>query len=288
MSQPPNTKRLIRWALPLIAVALLVTGLAGPIERAWKAREAQRAATTLAERVTAERAAVRADFDANRARIVAELRKQIDAGDHAAAIAAAGRYAFLNDPELMQLYRKASGTVSLRQRTKLYRDLVERECTELQARFQSFQILHTQTHEPRATADALPPVSVESLRRGRRLPIEALSPGSIERITRIHGAPAHAAVLARLREPPPTEGGPPPDANWITRMRAIYRARPLQDFQAALGGPDADALTCVWRLEGTRPAGDRNVRFTLDLWLAPAPDGTKLEPDPVGYAERPA
>jgi hypothetical protein len=148
--------------------------------------------------------------------------------------------------------------------------------------------LHTQVHEPRPTVDALPPVSVENLRRARRMPIEALSPGSVERVTRISGTPASAAVLARLREPPPTEAGPPPDANWITRMRAIYRARPLQDFQAALAGPDADALICVWRLEGTRPSGDRNVRFTLDLWLAPAPDGKKLEPDPVGYSERPA
>jgi hypothetical protein len=81
MSQPPNTRRLVRWALPVIALALLVTGLAGPIERGWKAWEAKRSATMLAERITAERAAIRADFDANRERILADLRAQIDADD---------------------------------------------------------------------------------------------------------------------------------------------------------------------------------------------------------------
>lgn len=278
----------MRWALPLIAVALLVTGLAGPIERAWKAREAQRAATALAERVADERAAIKADFGANRARILAGLREQIDAGDDAKAMSAAGPYIFLNDPELMQLFRKATGTVSMRQRAALYRDLMARDCTETQARFQSFQILHTQLHEARPPADALPPMSVERLRRERRMPIEALSPGSVERVTRVVGMPARAAILARMNEPPPSEAGPAADADWITRIRAVYRARPLQDFQAALAQPDADALICVWRIEGTRPAGTRNVRFALDLWLAPAPDGKKLDPDPVGYSERPA
>ena len=36
---------------------------------------------------------------------------------------------------------------------------------------------------------------------------------TVERVTRISGTPASAAVLARLREPPPTEAGPTPDAN---------------------------------------------------------------------------
>ena len=67
-----TAKRLVRWALPLIAVALLVTGLAGPIERAWKAREANRASTMLAERIANDRAAIETDFRANRVRILAE------------------------------------------------------------------------------------------------------------------------------------------------------------------------------------------------------------------------
>jgi hypothetical protein len=284
MSKSPNTRRLVRWALPLIAVALLVTGLAGPIERAWQAREARRAATTLVENVAKERAANKADFGANRERILAELREQIDAGQYATAIKAAGRYVFVNDPELMQLYRKAAGIESARQSAMFYRELVDRNCTEMQARFQSFQILHSQRHEPPAPADALPRVSVDRLTRT----IPAMPLESVERITRIAGTPARAAVVARLREPPPREGGPALNADWITRMRAIYRARPLQDFQSALAGPDADALICVWRIEGIRRGGNRDVRFALDLWLAPAPDGKKLEPDPVGYSERPA
>ena len=284
MSQSPNIRRLVRWALPLIAAALLVTGLAGPIERAWQARETRRTATANAERVAAERAAVKADFDANRARILAEVREQIDAGQYAAAMKVAGRYLIVNDPELMQLHRKAAGIETARQRTAFYRQLIERDCTETQARFQSFQILHSQRHEPAAPADALPPVSVERLKRT----IPAMPPDSVERVTRIAGTPARAAVLARLREPPPREGAPAVNADWITRMRAIYRARPLQDFQSVLAGPDADVLICVWRIEGTRRAGTRDVRFVLDLWLAPAPDGKKLEPDPVGYSERPA
>jgi hypothetical protein len=273
MSQSPNTRRLVRWALPLIAVALLVTGLAGPIERAWQVREANRAATTLSERVAKERAAIEADFATNRVRILAGLREQIDAGNDATAMTAAGRYVFLNDPELMQLYRKATGTVSARQRTTLYRQLIERDCTEMQARV---HMLRLHGHDRSQPTDPWPPVTVE-------------------RITRIAGTPARAAVLGRLQEPPPHEDAPAADTDWITRMpdwiermRSLYRARPLQEFQKALAEPDADALICVWRLEGTRRTGNRDVRFKLDLWLAPAPDGKKLEPDPVAYSERPA
>jgi hypothetical protein len=163
---------------------------------------------------------------------------------------------------------------------------MERDCTETQARFQSFQILHSQRHEPPPRADALPPVSIGQLSRAYRIP--EMAPSSVDRVTRIVGMPARDAALARMREPPPTEIGLAANADWITQMRAIYRARPFPDFQSALTAPGSDALVCVWRIEGTRLAGSRNVRFTLDLWLAPAPDGKKLEPDPVGYSEEPA
>jgi hypothetical protein len=284
MSQSPNTRRLVRWGLPLIAVALLVTGLAGPIERAWQAREARRAGTMQAQRIAEERAEIAADFNANRASILSELRQQIDAGQYSAAMTAAGRYVPVNDPELMQLYRKAAAIESARKRRTLYRDLVDRDCTETQARFQSFQILHSQRHEPPPRADALPPVSIGQLGRAHRIPDMPLS--SVDRITRIAGMPARAAVIARMREPPPSERSLAANADWITQMRAIYRARPLQDFVSALADPGSDALICVWRVEGTWRAGSRDVRFALDLWLAPAPDGKKLEADPVGYSER--
>jgi hypothetical protein len=42
-------------------------------------------------------------------------------------------------------------------------------------------------------------------------------------------------------------------------------------------------MICVWRIEGKRRDG---VAFTMDLWLAPAPDGKDLEADPVGYSQR--
>lgn len=266
MSQSPNTKRLVRWALPLIAVALLVSGLAGPVQRAWQAQVTHRAATALAERVAAERAAIKAEFDENRARILAELREQVGVGHYAEAMNAAGRYAFLNDPELLVLYRQAAGTESIRQRGVLLRDVVARDCTEKQAHF---QMLHLQGHERRGPTDPLPPVSVE-------------------RITRVASDAARAAVLARMREPPPPHQNEVADEDWLTRIRTTHRARPLPEFQVALAGSDADAFICVWRLEGTRWSAKRDVRFTLDLWLAPAPDGKNLQPDPVGYSEQPA
>jgi len=67
--------------------------------------------------------------------------------------------------------------------------------------------------------------------------------------------------------------------DWITQMRAIYRAR-RAGLPVGAGEFDSDALICVWRLEGTRRGGSRDIRFTLDLLAAPAPDGRNWIPIP--------
>ncbi len=289
--------RRVRVGLLVIAVALLITGLAGPVRRAWDDHARTAAAKALAEQVARERAAAAAALAANRTEILARLRAQLESGDFAGAMTAAGAYLQAGDPEIRQLFTQAATAESQRQRTDHYRALVERDCTEANVRAQMAKLL-APSGNPAAETVAEPPL----------------------RLTRLAGATARDPVQARLREPPdhehegskgehsaatkaddhagaaktgdrarakPHDQAEHEKADWITRLREENRARPLPDYVAILDTPKADEMICVWRVDGTRSEGSRNLRYTMDVWLAPTPDGKRLAADPLAYSERP-
>lgn len=254
-----------RSALLLIAAALLVVALAGPVQRAWQARTTATAAKSLAEQVARERASLAAELSANRQQIVAGLREQLRSGDHAGAMKAAGRFAPLNDPEVHEIFRKAAAAVSAKQAVDGYRKLVQRDCTEANVRY---QLAHLLDSDP-ARGSSPPPLEYGELK-----------------ISRVLGSDASVPVVARLREPHGRDGPPPADADWITRVRAYTRSHVLPDYLAALMTESAHDVICVWRIEGTRIDQRRSVPFTMLLWLPPTRDGKGLRPDPLAYSER--
>ena len=255
----------IRGVLLLIALALLVGGLAGPVQRAWEARAKTGAAQAIADRVARERAAVAAEFEAGRTQILAGIREKLEAGDTAGALRAAARFATVKDPEIRELFQQVAGAESARQRVDAFRGLIVRDCTEAQAKEQ-FARLIADDHDPAG--------------RPRSSIVGALH------IARLTGAHPRTAAVARLREPH-TEDPLPPDADWITRVRASHGSRVLPDYLSGLESPRADELICVWRIEGTRRDERKTVRFALDLWLPPGPDSKTLQANPIAYSERP-
>lgn len=262
---PQGSKISLRNVLLLIAAALVVTAIAGPVQRAWQARSTAAAAKTLADQVAREREARTAELAANRTQIMARLREQLRNGDHAGAMAAAARFADADDPEVREIHRLATAAVSAKQDIDGYRKLVDRDCTEANVRYQLVHLLD------RDTAGGSP--------------AQALAYGGLQ-LTRLAGSEASAFVITRLREPHATEAPLPPKADWITRVRAFNRSHPAPEFVAGLLTESAHALICVWRIEGTRRDQARSVPFTMVLWLIPARDGKGLRPDPVAYSER--
>ena len=253
-----------RSALLLIAAALLVVALAGPVQRAWQARTNAAAAKALAEQVAREREALAAELAANRPQIIAGLREQLRTGDHAGAMKAAAKFAPLKDPEVNDVFRKAAAAVSAKQAVDGYRALVQRDCTEANVRY---QLAHLLDGDP-ARGSPPPPLEYGELK-----------------ISRVTGSDASVPVVARLREPQGRDP-PPADADWITRVRAYTQTHVLPDYLAALMTESGHDVICVWRIEGTRIDQRRGVPFTMLLWLPPTRDGKGLRPDPLAYSER--
>jgi hypothetical protein len=260
-----KSNRVVRGAMLAIAAALLVAGLYGPVERAWESRSKAAAAAALKERVAKERADIAAEFQASRGQILARIRENLQNNQFGAAMNDAARYAFINDPELRDLFRTAATAESARLRFDQYRVVVQRDCTEAQARAEFAHLLRDAPDMPASPA-----------------PIE----NAELRFTRLTGAAARDPVQAHLRDPPPAEGEPPADADWITRARNEHRARLVPDLMKALRAATADEIICLWRIDGLRRGKPRNVRFALDLWLSPDPSGRGFIPEPLVYTER--
>lgn len=252
-------------ALGAIALALLVAGLYGPIQRAWEARQKAEAVASLKARVDEERRQRTAEFTADRAQILAGIRIQLDNRAFDAAMNAAGRYAMVNDAELRALYVQAATAESRRQRFDQYRVAVERDCTETQAREAFARLLK----DAPDTAGGPAPILNDALR-----------------FARLTGDAAVGPVQARLRAPSPPDVHPPDTAPWIERSRAEHQARLVPDYSAALASERAQEVICLWRIAGVRRGAPANVPFTLDLWLSAAPDGKGFVPEPLAYTER--
>ena len=264
-----NTTRRSGALLSIVALALLVTALAGPVSRAWDERGRAEAARALAEKVDKERADTTARFQAERPRILAEVRERLDQRDFAGAMTAASPYVHLGDEALRELFKEAATSESRRQRRDLYRTLVTRECTEANVTAQAAAFVAAASE---SAATAVPPLT----------------------LVRLTGTEARETVRARLQEPPPTEPGvkgpdhaPRETGSRLAQLRQENRARMLPDYLGFLYAAGADDLLCVWRVEGNRSDGGRAVRYAMNLWLAPTPDSKRLVADAVTFAERP-
>jgi hypothetical protein len=280
-----------RFALLAVAATLLVVGLAGPVRRAVDERERARASAALAEQVARENAAIAAEFATHRVTILAEVRALIDRGETRQAMTRAARYLSTGNAGVFELHREAANAESQRQRAEAYRTLVQSSCTEAEVRRQVATMLAAPV-EPAVTVD----------------PMLAL--------TRLAEPEAREVVLTRLREPAPPHGHgtasawaaaggwplsveliqnasvKPGPVDWMTsrriaRLREDNRARPLPDYLVALQSPMAGDVTCAWRVGGRGKQGSLAFAFTMDVWMAPAPDGKSLAADPVRYVERP-
>ena len=163
--------------LLIVALALLVAALAGPVRRAWDERVRAQSARALAEQVAQERAAAKQRFESDRTQILAEIRARIDRQDYAGAMAMARPYVPVGDDALRALHKEAAVAESLRQRRETYRALVARDCTEANARLHATTIVAAAS-ERFATAEP---------------------PRTLARVT---GTPARDTIVARLREPP--------------------------------------------------------------------------------------
>jgi hypothetical protein len=259
--------RQARFALILVAAALLVAGLAGPVRRAAENRDKARAAEALREQVERERVTRAEEYVARREQVLADARAAIDRGDYPAALKIVSPYAPVPDEALRELFREAAGAESMRQRREAMVTLVARDCTETNVRAQVAAMLEKAV-EPGITGE--PPRSA----------------------VRLTGAEAREVVLTRLREPPHPEqeaapGSTPAPIDWVTRMRRENRGRPLPDYLGMVYSPAVQDVMCVWRVEGRRFQDVRTFGYTIDVWMAPTPDGKRLAPDPVRYAERP-
>lgn len=269
--------RRARFALVVIAAALLVAGLAGPIKRWYEAREADAKRSAIAEQIARERAQAAEHYKANRAQIIADMRAHLARSEYLEALRLAAPYGHIDDDELRELYREAGRAESQRQRAAQYSKLVERDCTEGNVRETLARIFA-------AVGDGIEP------------------PAAPSALARLAGPEARPIVLARLREPLPVdhkrgsqaagEASPPavtPAAapkDWIARMRETHRARILPDYLGFLHSPKADEVMCVWRAQGERASGAGKRTYTLDLWLAPQPDLKALGSDVAAYDER--
>jgi hypothetical protein len=259
--------RQARFALILVAAALLVAGLAGPMRRAAENRDKARAAEALREQVERERITRAEEYVARREQVLADARAAIDRGDYPAALKIVSPYAPVPDEALRELFREAAGAESMRQRREATVTLVARDCTETNVRAQVAAMLEKAV-EPGITGE--PPRSA----------------------VRLTGAEAREVVLTRLREPPHPEqeaarGSTPAPIDWVTRMRRENRGRPLPDYLGMVYSPAVQDVMCVWRVEGRRFQDVRTFGYTIDVWMAPTPDGKALAADPVRYAERP-
>ena len=264
-----SMKRPLALSLVVVAIALVIVALAGPLRRGLEQRDRDDATRKLAEQVIAERTAAKARFDASRATIIATVRERVDKGDFKGAMSEAGPYVHVGDAELMELYRDAAGAESRRQRSERYRALVASDCNEQNVREQvtAMLALGGATQPPPSTA------------------------------VRLGGAESRAVVRARTSEAPPTEPATPLDARtpaaatrtgWLSIAREQNRARILPDYLGFLYTPEAESMICVFRIEGERREAAATMRYTMHAWLAPTPDAKRLVADPVGYEERAA
>jgi hypothetical protein len=275
--------RTARFSLLAVAAALLVAGLAGPVRRAMEQREKAQAAAEMREKVEADRVVRAGEYVTRRDQVLADARAAIDRRDYGAALKIVSPYAGVPDESLRELFREAANAESVRQRTEAMVALVTRDCNEANVRDQVGAMLEKAV-DPGVTGE--PPRNA----------------------VRLTGVEAREVVMARLREPvhpdrlaDPKAGGvaasgaapvasPAPPAaavDWVTRMRENHRARPLRDYLGMVYSPSAQDVMCVWRVDGIRRQDVRTYAFTIDVWMAPTPDGKGLAADPVRYVERP-
>ena len=176
--------RQARFALILVAAALLVAGLVGPVRRAAESRDKARAAAEMRQQFERERVTRAEEYVARRDQVLADARAAIDRGDYPAALKIVSPYAPVPDESLRELFREAARAESMRQRQELMTALVARDCNEANVRNQVASMLEKAV-EPGVTGE--PPRTA----------------------VRLTGVEAREVVLTRLREPPhPELAGP--------------------------------------------------------------------------------
>jgi len=282
--------RTARFSLLAVAAALLVAGLAGPMRRAMEQREKVRAAAELREKVEADRVVRAGEYVTRREQVLADARAAIDRRDYAAALKVVSPYAGVPDESLRELFREAAGAESVRQRTEAMVALIARDCTEANVRDQVGAMLEKAvepgvTGEPPRTALRLAGAEAREVVLSRmREPVHAERPREATAAgASIPQAPAAAPTPGAVAAPAAASNAP---VDWITRMRENHRARPLRDYLGMVYSPSAQDVMCVWRIEGRRHQDVRTFAYTIDVWMAPTPDGKGLAADPVRYVER--
>ncbi|MDG4552849.1 MAG: hypothetical protein P9E24_01170 [Candidatus Competibacter sp.] len=252
-----------------VVAALLVLGLAGPIQRSIATRsKPASSADAHRQQLRQEFDALRDEFMRDRATIINRVRSLQRADHHDTAMNLAARFYPLQDPEMNALYQISASAEGQRQRLAEYRDLVARECTDTAAR----------THV------------IEYLRLGRK-PEERSEISAITQLalTRLSGSAIRADVVKRLQEPIEVTDAPGHETEHHDHAAAAHRAHVHPDFVAALlrGTAAYDELLCVWGGDGQRTWADGSRHFELLLLLAPSASGKRLEPEVFLYAERP-
>lgn len=261
-----------------VVAALLVLGLAGPIQRSIATRsKPASSADAHRQQLRQEFDALRDEFMRDRATIINRVRSLQRADHHDTAMNLAARFYPLQDLEMNALYQISASAEGQRQRLAEYRDLVARECTDTAARTYVIEYL-ARTHV------------IEYLRLerklGERFEISAITQLAL---TRLSGSAIRADVVKRLKEPIEVTDAPGHETEHHDHAAAAHRAHVHPDFVAALlrGTAAYDELLCVWGGDGQRTWADGSHHFELLLLLAPSASGKRLEPEVFWYAERP-
>ncbi len=258
------------FLLACASAIALAAGLA-PMASRWYHEHAQRArAEAQQAQVHQEAEAQKAELQARRPEILAELTRLQAAGAHDKALALASRFRLANDLEVRAISARSAQELSLRQTLDRMAVLATEHCTEPSARRMAETVF----------AEAYPEAGAQP---AQAWTLQQLAlPEFVEPIrTRIRewASIQHSESDAHGHSHTHEAAESPLEA---LRGDHAPRISPAVGF-AIMQGRQADGLACVWRVKGEAAIheGDQNMHkpFEMLMWMAPSATERGMERD---------
>lgn len=247
------------------AVALLVGGWPS-LARVYQHYSQRSEQNAQHQRLALESAQLKAELQANKPALLAELRQLQAEGLHQEVLAKASRYRLADDPDVRALHSRSAQELSLQQTLSKLARLATEHCNDTEVRRHLQEVMATV--QPPGTP------STSSTWTVRRVPADAFI-APIQSQLR-----AAAAAASSTHEAEHEHDSPPTSVAELFHTDHDAHLHPALAF-ALMQDHAVDKQICVWNVEGEATLGaltqNRVKPFELTVWMAASATERSME-----------
>lgn len=248
------------------AVIALVIGGWPALSRVYRAYVLRSEQAARQQLLTQETAQLKAELQANKPALLAELQRLQAAGLHQEVLTKASRYRLADDPDVRAIYTRSAQALSLQQTLAKLARLATEHCNDTEVRRHLQEVMATV--QPPGT----PPTS--STWTVRRVPADAFIAPIQSQLRAAAAAASSTHEAEHEHDSPPTSVAELFHTDHDAHLHPALAVALIQDHAV-------DKQICVWNVEGEATLGaltqNRVKPFELTVWMAASATERSME-----------